>query len=73
MDENRDRDAPNGNTVGDNLVDWSRFGLNKNEENRTNSQRDSSTYDGFSPDIYHPTGVNELFAQEYVCSLLTIL
>ncbi|XP_043274676.1 solute carrier family 12 member 8 [Venturia canescens] len=63
MEHSRDRVVANGDNK-DREVDWSRFGLNRHQNDRRNGTRENSTYDGFGPDIY-PTGANELFAQEY--------
>lgn len=69
MEHNQDSQVSGVENGRDRSVDWSRFGLNGNREERRNGQRDSSTYDGFGHDIY-PTGANELFAQEYVSLFL---
>lgn len=64
MEHNRENVVENGDNK-DREIDWSRFGLNRHQDDRRNGTRENSTYDGFGPDIY-PTGANELFAQEYV-------
>ncbi|XP_011309934.1 solute carrier family 12 member 8 [Fopius arisanus] len=62
MMEGSQRSRSNNGHVGEREVDWTRYGLGNHEIPVT--ERDNSTYDGFSTDI-HPAGANELYAQEY--------
>ncbi|XP_024944979.1 solute carrier family 12 member 8 isoform X2 [Cephus cinctus] len=61
--ESLERNHTTEDNVNDRNVDWSRFGLGNNDNQRV-ERRDNDGYEEFNPGMYQ-TGVNELFAQEY--------
>lgn len=58
----------NMETVSQNDIDWSRYGLSRNENRRPSRSESNRGHEELSSEMYQ-TGHNELFAQEFVSSL----